>query len=49
MVLENEAERPAAGKVALQHFGFVESVASKLRLCMSAFADSHGNLHFSAL
>lgn len=49
MVLENEAERTAAGKVALQHFGFVGSVASKLCLCVSAFADFHGNLHFSVL
>lgn len=49
MVLENEAERTAAGKVALQHFGFVGSVASKLCLRVSAFADFHGNLHFSVL
>lgn len=49
MVLENEAERPAASKVAVQHFGFVGSVASKLCLYVSAFADFHGNLHFSVL
>lgn len=49
MILENEAERTAAGNVALQRFGFVGSVASKLCLCVSAFADFHGNLHFSVL